>query len=200
MNEPVSAARRARLAPAPGAIRTSSRPSAARAAAAARLAGSQPARQWPFDPRRVGEGIRHLRVVQPRQLTVAERRRRTRRLLEAGVGLAVVVVFGLVYLHVVLAQRQFAIDRTAAQVQQEQARYQSLRLEVAQLGSPQNVIATAEGQLGMVQPASVTYLTPAHETATPASTASAANAAGTGSAPAGDADWPQIKSQLAGSP
>lgn len=202
MNEPVSAARRARLAPAPGAIRSSSRPSAARAAAAARLAGAPSQRQWPFDPRRVGDGIRHLRVVQPRQLTVAERRRRTRLLLEGGVAVAVVVVFGLVYLHVVLAQRQFTIDHLAAQVQTEQARYQSLRLEVAQLGSPQNVIATAEGQLGMVQPASVTYLTPAHEIGAPAAKSSpdGTNTAGTGSAPAGDADWPQIKSQLAGSP
>jgi cell division protein FtsL len=128
---------------------------------------------------------------------VAERRRRTRLLLEGGAALAVVIVFGLVYLHVVLAQRQFAIDHLTSQVQKEQARYQSLRLEVAQLGSPQNIIATAEGQLGMVQPASVTYLTPAHEIGAPADKPSSA---GTGSAPAGDADWPQIKSQLAGSP
>ena len=197
MNEPATATRRARLAPAPGAIRDSSRPSAARAAAASRLSGIPSPRQWPFDPRRVGEGIRHLRVVQPRQLTVAERRRRTRLLLEGGAALAVVIVFGLVYLHVVLAQRQFAIDHLTAQVQKEQARYQSLRLEVAQLGSPQNIIATAEGQLGMVQPASVTYLTPAQAPGAPAAKPSAA---GTASAPAGDADWPQIKSQLAGSP
>ena len=197
MNEPASAARRARLAPAPGAIRTSSRPSAARAAAAARLAGTPATRQWPFDPRRVGEGIRHLRVVTPRQLTVAERRRRTRLLLEGGAALAIVIVFGLVYLHVVLAQRQFAIDHVTAQVQSEQARYQSLRLEVAQLGSPQNIIATAEGQLGMVQPASVTYLTPAHQAGIQTGKPSAS---GPGTAPAGDADWPQIKSQLAGSP
>jgi cell division protein FtsL len=197
MNEPANATRRARLAPAPGAIRSSSRPSAARAAAAARLAAKPAGRQWPFDPRRVGEGVRHLRVVEPRQLTMAERRRRTRLLLEGGVAVAVVVVFGLVYLHVVLAQRQFALDHMTAQVQQEQARYQSLRLEVAQIGSPQNIIATAEGQLGMVQPASVTYLTPAHEIGAPASTSASK---GTGTAPAGDANWPQIKSQLAGSP
>lgn len=197
MNEPATAARRARLAPAPGAIRDSSRPSAARAAAAARLAGAPSSRPSPFDPRRIGEGVRHLRVVQPRELTMAERRRRTRLLLEGGVVLAVVVVFGLVYLHVVLAQRQFAIDRATAQVQSEQARYQTLRLEVAQLGSPQNIIATAEGQLGMVQPASVVYLTPAHETGAPAAKSASP---GTEVAPAGDADWPQIKSQLAGSP
>lgn len=197
MTEPAPAARRARLTPAPGAIRSSSRPSAVRAAAAARLAAAPSSRPGPFDPRRVGEGIRHLRVVQPRQLTVAERRRRTRLLLEAGVAVAVVVVFGLVYVHVALAQRQFSIDHVTAQVQKDQARYQALRLEVAQLGSPQNIIATAEGQLGMVQPASVTYLTPTTSVGT---TSKALAAAGNAAAPAGDADWPQIKSQLAGSP
>jgi cell division protein FtsL len=112
--------------------------------------------------------------------------------------LLVAVVFGLVYMHVVLAQRQFAIDRINARVQSEQAQYQNLRLQVAQLGSPQNIIATAEGQLGMTQPASVTYLTPKQTlggSSTPLSHATASV-----QAPAGDADWPQIKSQLAGSP
>lgn len=197
MTEPAAAARRARLTPAPGAIRPSSRPSAERAAAAARLAAAPATRPRPFDPRRVGEGIRHLRVVQPRPLTVAERRRRTRLLLEGGVALAVIVVFGLVYMHVVLAQRQFTIDKMTAQVQKDQARYQALRLEVAQLGSPQNIIATAEGQLGMVQPASVTYLTPTTQIGSPRG---ASPSSGTATAPAGDADWPEIKSQLAGSP
>jgi len=199
--EPASAARRARLTPAPGAIRASSRPSATRAAAAARLAGVKTAGAAPIDPSRVGEDVRHLRVVPPRILTQEERRRRTRRLLSAGVGLGIAVVFGLVYLHVLLAQRQFAIDRVNAQVQKDQVSYQSLRLEVAQLGSPQNVIATAEGKLGMLQPASVTYLTPASEVGPPSHTAgNASTVSASTSAPAGDADWPQIKSQLAGSP
>ena len=62
------------------------------------------------------------------------------------------VAFGLVYLHVVLAQRQFALDRLTSKVQAEQATYQNLRLQVAQLGSPAQIISTAEGQLGMRQP------------------------------------------------
>ncbi len=70
------------------------------------------------------------------------------------------MAFGLVYLHVVLAQRQFALDRLTAKVQGEQTTYQNLRLQVAQLGSPAHIISTAEGQLGMRPPASVTYLTP----------------------------------------
>lgn len=112
--------------------------------------------------------------------------------------LLVAVVFGLVYMHVVLAQRQFAIDRINAKVQSEQAQYQNLRLQVAQLGSPQNIIATAEGQLGMTQPASVTYLTPNQTLG--GSPPPASQATSSTHAPAGDADWPQIKSQLAGSP
>jgi cell division protein FtsL len=111
------------------------------------------------------------------------------------------VAFGLVYLHVVLAQRQFALDRLTAKVQADSATYQNLRLKVAELGSPQHVISMAEGQLGMRQPASVTYLTPTVSIPGEASAAATpADSGSTGQAPAGDADWPQIKSQLAGSP
>ncbi|HEX4863279.1 MAG TPA: hypothetical protein VFV02_04355, partial [Acidimicrobiales bacterium] len=168
MNPPVQAAVDSPQANAParqapgrqGHIRPSSRPSAARAAAAARLVAGPEKLPDAFDPRRVGEDVRHLRVVEPRKLTPAERRRRARFLLGGGVAVLVGVVFGLVYMHVVLAQRQFAIDRLNTKVHDQQAQYQTLRLQVAQLGSPQNIIATAEGQLGMVQPASVNYLTP----------------------------------------
>jgi cell division protein FtsL len=208
VNQP--AASTAKPAARPSNVRASSRPSAARAAAAARLVGHNKL-QEALDPRRVGDGIRHLRVVEPRKLTAAERRRRARMLLAGGVSVFVMVVFGLVYTHVVLAQRQFTIDRLNSKVQAEQAQYQNLRLQVAELGSPQNIIATAEGQLGMVQPASVTYLTPnqtvsGSSNGSGASGASGAPGASSGQAstsaqaPAGDADWPQIKSQLAGSP
>lgn len=206
MNPPVQAAvdssqanAAVRTAPArPDHIRPSSRPSAVRAAAAARLVAKTGKMPEAFDPGRVGEGVRHLRVVEPRKLTPAERRRRAHFLLGAGVTLLVAVVFGLVYMHVVLAQRQFAIDRLNTKVHDQQAQYQTLRLQVAQLGSPQNIIATAEGQLGMVQPASVNYLTPNQSVGSLPS--GSQRSASSNRAPAGDADWPQIKSQLAGSP
>jgi cell division protein FtsL len=113
----------------------------------------------------------------------------------------VAIALGLVYFHVVLAQRQFALNRLDSTVQSERATYERLRLQVAELGSPQHVISTAVGQLGMRQPTSVDYLTPT-------AVAGAANTlvndppsgATAGVAPAGDADWPLIKSQLAGSP
>lgn len=198
MNQPATSS--AQPAVRQGSVRASSRPSAARAAAAARLVGHTKSPEA-FNPQRVGEGVRHLRVVEPRKLTPAERQRRARMLLAGGVSVFVLVVFGLVYTHVVLAQRQFAIDKVNAKVQSEQAQYQNLRLEVAQLGSPQNIIATAEGQLGMVQPASVSYLTPNQTVgAGGPSGSSSGTSSSSAQAPAGDADWPQIKSQLAGSP
>jgi hypothetical protein len=101
-------------------------------------------------------------------------------------------------LHVVLAQRQFRLDSLNTQVQQEQLAYQKLRLQVAEQSSPQNIIKTAEGQLGMVQPPSVNWIT-SSTTVAPAST-SPGHSSGANTAPAGDANWPAIKSQLAGSP
>jgi cell division protein FtsL len=121
--------------------------------------------------------------------------------LLAGAGLVVVVAFSLVYLHVVLAQRQFALDRLTQKVQTDRSTYERLRVQVAELGSPANIISRAEGRLGMRQPASVTYLTPTVTVGgSAASTSPASTATGPVQAPAGVADWPQIKAQLAGSP
>jgi cell division protein FtsL len=128
--------------------------------------------------------------------------------------MAVVVAFGLVYLHVVLAQRQFRLDQLNARVQQDQLSYQKLRLQVAELASPQQIISTAEGKLGMVQPGSVTYLTAPVQAAAAAGSVQVGGGStlvlpgsttkGSSSsvmqAPEGDADWPSIKSQVAGSP
>jgi cell division protein FtsL len=201
-------ARKARSAQPASSIPARARPSAARAAAAAHLAGSARAtgaaasiHALPLEHRRRVPGLRHLWVVPAPIQSPVQRGRRRRLLLLGGIGLFMAVAFGLVYLHVVLAQRQFALDRLTTKVQAESATYQNLRLKVAQLGSPQQVISTAEGKLGMRQPASVTYLSP---TVTipgeiPAAVTTAASGSGS-QAPAGDADWPQIKSQLAGSP
>jgi cell division protein FtsL len=146
-------------------------------------------------------GSRHLRVVEPRS---RRRRPNGRFLFLAASGVVIAVAFGLVYLHVVMAQRQIRLDDLNAQVAKDQAQYQTLRLQVAQLSSPQQIISTAEGKLGMRQPQSVIYLTPKSGSAS-------AGPSGLGSdppttkggvvpAPEGDADWPAIKSDLAGSP
>jgi cell division protein FtsB len=151
-------------------------------------------------PARTGRD-RHLRVVEAPSLTPAQRRRRARAvLIAAGAGIAA-IAFALVYLHVVLAQRQFRIDSLNSQLAQEQTTYQQLRLQVAQLDAPDHIISMAEGQLGMVQPANVTYLTPsaAIPGAPPSSTSGPASA-GLPTSVVGDANWPTIKSQLAGTP
>jgi len=170
------------------------KPSADRAAAAARALG-RPAAEPVVPP-----PGRHLRVVDQSEPTPAQRRRRARAVLLTGALLTLGVAFTLVYLHVLLAQRQFSLDNLNAQVQQEQLTYQKLRLQTAQLGSPQNIISTAEGKLGMTQPASVTYLSPSTTTAASGSAGPAIAGGRAGQAPAGDANWPAIKSQLAGSP
>ncbi len=151
----------------------------------------------------------HLRVVAPRHRTPADQPRRL--LLATGVIVISAVAFGLVYLHVVLAQRQFALDDLTTRVTHQQEQYQQLRLQVAQLESPTRIIAVAEGRLGMREPSSVTYLTPSGPggppptagpaaAASPAPSASAAYANPRDAAPPGDADWPKIKSLLAGRP
>lgn len=150
---------------------------------------------------------RHLRVV-PDGLTAAQRRRRARAVLMGAIGASAAIGLALVYFHVILAQRQFAIDHLQSQVQQAQSSYQQQRLDVAELGSPAHIVATAEGQLGMVQPANVTYLTPAGgrivsdgtNSETPLGQGSGPTVRTPAQAPAGDADWPEIKSQLAGTP
>jgi cell division protein FtsL len=143
---------------------------------------------------------RHLRVVEPRS------RRRlpsARTLFVGGAGVAIAVAFGLVYLHVVMAQRQFQLDDLNAKVSAEQAQYQQLRLQVAQLDSPQQIIYTAEGKLGMRQPESVTYLSPPAGSAGSSSGLASQSQPGKGGvipAPEGDANWPKIKADLAGTP
>ncbi|MBO0732042.1 MAG: cell division protein FtsL, partial [Acidimicrobiaceae bacterium] len=96
-----------------------------------------------------------------------------------------------------LAQRQFELDRLMNQANQAQTQYQSLQLRVAQLSSPQRIISTAEGELGMRQPDSVTYLAPSKGSTAPG----AAVQSGTRpTAPAGETDWAKIKPYLADTP
>lgn len=179
------------LAPAP---HTVTAPTVVATSGGAALAVAAPRPEPEVAPR-----PRHLRVVPDGALSPAQRRRRARAMLVGGVGAAATIGLALVYFHVVLAQRQFAIDRLDSQVQQAQSTYQAQRLHVAQLGSPQHIISMAEGQLGMVQPANVTYLTPASPTSTVVPGGRPSSPPST-HGPAGDADWPQIKSQLAGTP
>ncbi|HWE56145.1 MAG TPA: hypothetical protein VG435_11575 [Acidimicrobiales bacterium] len=160
------------------------------------------------DPDAADPEPRHLRVVPEPGLTAAQRRRRARVVVLGSIGAGAMIALALVYFHVVLAQRQFALDKMDSQLQQAQTTYQSDRLQVAQLSSPQHIITMAEGQLGMIQPAKVTYLTPTGTSSGVRSTPGAAplghqstsTVVAPAQAPAGDANWPTVKSQLAGNP
>ncbi len=152
-------------------------------------------------PARPGSGHapRHLRVVGVEELAAIRRRRRMRL---AGMALAAFVIallFAAVGMHVVLAQNQFRLDQLNAQAARQQERYQQLRLQVDQLSSPSRIIGTAEGRLGMVTPAQVTFLKPSSATAgPPAGSGGSVGAAPSGPAAAtAPADWSTVKSHLA---
>jgi len=127
------------------------------------------------------------------------------------IGVVAVISMGLVALHVLIAEAQFRLDSLEQQASAQQARYERLRLDVAQLESPSRIVSVAEGDLGMRQPGSVTYL-PA--TSVPAGPSTGSSPGGgpvvpgvgggglnsSSSAPQGDADWPMIKPYLSGSP
>jgi cell division protein FtsL len=111
-------------------------------------------------PRRGPSGSRRLRLINPADVSPRARRRRSRL---AAVGLATFIglgLFGLVAFHVVLTQNQFRLDALRTQATSEETRYERLRLQVAELESPQHVVAAAQQRLGMVFPPTITYLTP----------------------------------------
>jgi cell division protein FtsL len=117
------------------------------------LPGALPRRRTEAEPRR-----RHLRVVRPARprlgLSLSPR---------AGVILTVlafVALFGVAVSHALLIQNQANVDALDERVAQEQARYEELRLEVAQLESPQRISTEAQQDLGMVAPGDTEWLTP----------------------------------------
>jgi len=99
----------------------------------------------------------HLRLVggaQPRQ------RRITRLVTVALVAAVFAGLFAIVALRVVLAQGQGEIDKLTKSIEAQQAVQQDLRLAVAELEAPAQIVAAARQRLGMVTPLTVTYLTP----------------------------------------
>jgi cell division protein FtsL len=78
--------------------------------------------------------------------------------LLAGVFVAA-CLFGVVAFHVVLTQGQLDLQRLQAKAAAGRATEAALRLQVAQLESPERVVADAQ-RLGLTAPAQVRYLTP----------------------------------------
>jgi cell division protein FtsL len=171
-------------------------------------------------PRRLGGlGIPSLRpaprrdtetrdVGQRPSLRVVDRRRRAPR-YGLWTAMAIFGVFGVllavVMFHTVLLQNQRRLDQLDTQVRDEQALYQQLRLEVAQLSAPQRIIDAATTKLGLVPSQSTIYLTPSGADAVAARQAEAAkttdpSAAGNGDDPAVQSGWPQVKPYLGSTP
>ena len=117
------------------------------------------ARTQPGPPRRapVAAPPPHLRLVDPREA----RDRRVRRLVTGAlVAVTCAGLFAIVALRVLLAQGQVEVDRLEASIETAQAVQQDLRLTVAELEAPAQIVAAARQRLGMVTPVTVTYLTP----------------------------------------
>ena len=127
-------------------------------AAARQLSPARPAgtpRQAPAKPSRPG-----LRVLSGQDLA----RRRERRSARILVGLSAASLAGALGLvtafNSLVASDQIQADNVQTQVVQAIASNQSLQLAKARLEAPARIFSIAEQRLGMVQPATVTYLTP----------------------------------------
>lgn len=103
------------------------------------------------------ERSRHLRVVRP------ESGRRLRITPRTGVVLTVSLfgaLFGVAVSHAMLIESQMDLEQLDERASSEQARYERLRLDVAQLESPDRIIREAQDRLGMVPADDVVWLTP----------------------------------------
>jgi cell division protein FtsL len=100
---------------------------------------------------------RHLRVVPPNP------RPRLRLSPRAGVVLTVLLfaaLFCVAVSHALLIEGQIKVDDLDQQVAAEQARYEELRRDVAELESPQRILGEATGELGMVPAGDPVWLSP----------------------------------------
>ena len=126
---------------------------------ATRLAPARPGRVLRLEPAPAPAERRHLRVVPPDYVSARARRKRARRLVVlAGIAIAG-ALFGVVAFHVVLTQNQLDLQHLRSQADAASVHQQQLRLQAAQLESPERVVADAQ-KLGMVPPATVRYLSP----------------------------------------
>jgi cell division protein FtsL len=134
-----------------------------------------------------------LRVLEPETgMSEADKARLVRLVVVVGVAVAALCLFGVVVFHVVLTQNQFRLDALQDQALQRQADYDRLRLQVAELESPDRIVADAQQRLGMVPAPKVTYLAPTIEEPTGATDAAPAE----GDLAAGSS-WSVVKPHLA---
>jgi cell division protein FtsL len=109
-------------------------------------------------------------------------------------------LFALAAFHAMLASGQAQLDGIERDVSDAQARYEQLRVEVAELESPSRIVREAQERLGMVPPPDVTYLTPSEAVVNEVGQAAAADPSPT-DVEAGDrAAWATVKPYLSGRP
>lgn len=151
-------------------------------------------------PRVDTEGRPDLRVVADAEPSPAAAQRRARRLAATVVGVAALLLFGVVASHVAITQNQFRLERLERRGDVMQAEYDRLRLQVAELESPARIVGAGQA-LGLEQPGKVTYLTPS---AAPGATTEAADgAAGAARLATGEearqttTSWQTVKPHLA---
>jgi cell division protein FtsL len=160
-------------------------------------------------PRRTPAHAPAPRREQPRRPSlrvVDERNRQPRYAMWTviGVGGVFALFFALVLFHTVLLNNQRRLDQLDTQVRDEQASYQQLRLQVAQLQSPERILEVATAKLGLVPSNGTTYLTPSGPDAVAARQAEAQKASddGTTSLTGDDqgtsSGWTQVKPYLGG--
>jgi cell division protein FtsB len=123
--------------------------------ASERVPRHEPARRQPEVEE---ERSRHLAVVRP------GRRPRPQFKLTPKTGVTLTALmfsalFGVAVSHALLIQSQLRLDDMDKEVADEQARYEQLRLDVAELESPDRIIADAR-EMGMVDPTETVWLTP----------------------------------------
>jgi len=141
---------------------------------------------------------RPLRAVTPPAAARPARRRRPRGrqrvgFLASGL-LFTAVLVGNVTVHASVTQGQFELERLQDSAAEREATYQQLRLQVAEAEAPGRIVERAR-QLGMVEPAKVTYLTPTSKT----SSAEPASGATTVDRPTEAAQsWGRVKPHLDG--
>jgi cell division protein FtsL len=158
-----------------------------------------PARIPPAD-RRASGPRRHLQVVTDARVTAVRRRRRLRGMLVL-LGIAMVLsLFALAAFHAMLASEQASLDRLEERVGDAQARYERLRLDVAELEAPSRIVREAQERLGMVPPEDVTYLTPSEAVSAQVGQGAAVDSPSTSDEAGERAPWATVKPYFGGRP
>jgi cell division protein FtsL len=97
------------------------------------------------------------------RIAVRPSRRRVAGIAFASATVTLLALFAAAVFQTVLVQGQQRLDRLDRQVSQAQDRFDRLRADVAELESPERIVAVANHRLGMVQPDTITYLAPTLE-------------------------------------